>query len=553
MFHRRINCSHVLTATITTISGGCCQGVLFIGLPDATPTEQYVVLREGCHTVGVCPSISMLPNAHCLLCGCTPPNKQTHHLAQRTLPHPLREKLAALKAATQFAAALSTQPPALLQQLRMRSLLGAARCPMCHGTHGSHGAQGNDVSWFRNNSWTSAATAEAQRSMVRANPAAVLGTRSSSGSAANGVVKTASSGSMGNATMSPFQTTMELGGVGPGMPTSPALEPAAPGGIYQTASLDRRRSSGMRRGSVQGGYAAGFGRQGSITSMSSLGMCKRVCLVEVVFGLEEVCLDCAQSVCIHHNTPTPAPTTTTTTGKRQFEDSMLQPVGPASGAPMGAAWRTQSQPMHRRVPSPASASTIPTSTPFIMEDAISLNAMPVAKMRRSSLPVEGGMYGGMDAYSAANMRASMMAAQQQQQQRYMMAQQQQQQYMMAQQMQQQQYMMAQQQQQQMMMMAQQRPDMPAGRWAQMLCTSTFVLFFSCTTGLLWLSLVLSCTSVLSCTPVACLESPHPTPTALSTSHLPSHTHQPTSSQVSGCRANTRGSTRGNTTPPTPQP
>lgn len=42
LLSRRHNCRHYMTATITGTTGNCAQGVVFVGLPDGRPTEQYV-------------------------------------------------------------------------------------------------------------------------------------------------------------------------------------------------------------------------------------------------------------------------------------------------------------------------------------------------------------------------------------------------------------------------------------------------------------------------------------------------------------------------------
>lgn len=160
--------------------------------------------------------------------------------------------MAVLKLATKVAATLPVQPPRLLTQLRQRGLLGAARCPMCGGCHAS------DASWFRNNSWTSAATREAYLQM----PMGASGVLASNGSAtASGYVPQPSGPSSSSVHMqhvpSPFQTAADLPGE--------LLQPAVPA-MYSSRSMGAQ----VRRNSFRGSNS-GFARNGSITSVSSLG------------------------------------------------------------------------------------------------------------------------------------------------------------------------------------------------------------------------------------------------------------------------------------------
>lgn len=227
LLSRRFNCRHLLTATITGTTGTCAQGVVYIGLPDGRPSEQCVAVPAPCVF-----------------------HKITFFLH--------REKMAVLKLATKIAATLPVQPPRLLIQLRQRGLLGAARCPMCGNCHAT------DATWFRNNSWTSAATREAYLTMPMTNTAVLA-------SGGSGYVPQASgpSGSSLNQAMhmqpvpSPFQMTAELSGV------QEALQPAGPGPMYTSRSMGAKVRGNFRRNS-------GFARNGSITSVSSLGTCSGI-------------------------------------------------------------------------------------------------------------------------------------------------------------------------------------------------------------------------------------------------------------------------------------
>lgn len=158
--------------------------------------------------------------------------------------------MAVLKLATKIAATLPVQPPRMLNQLRQRGLLGSARCPLCGACHAT------DATWFRNNSWTSAATREAYLAMPSA---AMLA------NAASGYVPQTSGPSGGSITqpmhMQPMSSPFQLSADVP----LEAVQPAVPA-MYSSRSL----GTNLRGNSFR---STGFARNGSITSVSSLGMC----------------------------------------------------------------------------------------------------------------------------------------------------------------------------------------------------------------------------------------------------------------------------------------